>query len=247
MIAPAIRTTTPSAPSSKACALQMKKARCIGSPKCCMPAKTFASSRGVSSSSPVKTSAWLIRKPFRSRSRRNKPSNSSACRKREFPSPMPRPTCAGPRRAAKPTMRSMKRRKRSRWNKHNAFPNISRTSISQLIRTGRGDRAGRAAFDLVDLRGNKKGRTLRSAPFLSTSSFSLAFALRNYFVQFENRQEHGDDDSAHDDAEKTDQQRFDQRRKRIQHGFDFFVPEIGHFFEHSVDLTGCFTCGHHSQ
>ena len=47
-IAPATRTTTRSARSSKACAHQTKKAPCTGSRKCCMPAKISVSSRGAS-------------------------------------------------------------------------------------------------------------------------------------------------------------------------------------------------------
>ncbi len=46
MIASATRITTRLARSSKACALRMKKARCTGWPKCSMPEKIFASSRG---------------------------------------------------------------------------------------------------------------------------------------------------------------------------------------------------------
>ena len=45
-IASATRTTTPSARSSKACALRMKKARCTGWQKCCTPGKISVSSRG---------------------------------------------------------------------------------------------------------------------------------------------------------------------------------------------------------
>ena len=45
-IASATPTTTPSARSSKACALRMKKARCTGWQKCCTPGKISVSSRG---------------------------------------------------------------------------------------------------------------------------------------------------------------------------------------------------------
>jgi hypothetical protein len=45
---------------------------------------------------------------------------------------------------------------------------------------------------------NKKGADLAIHPSVSASSFSLAaFALRNHFVEFENRQEHRDHDSTH--------------------------------------------------
>jgi hypothetical protein len=58
---------------------------------------------------------------------------------------------------------------------------------------------------------NKKGADLAIDPFMSASSFSLAaFGLRNHFVEFENRQEHRDDDSAHDEAENYDKHRLDQ-------------------------------------
>jgi hypothetical protein len=58
---------------------------------------------------------------------------------------------------------------------------------------------------------NKKGAHLAIHPFHSASSFSLAaFGLRNHFVEFENRQEHRDDDSAHDEAENYDKHRLDQ-------------------------------------
>jgi hypothetical protein len=58
---------------------------------------------------------------------------------------------------------------------------------------------------------NKKGADLAIHPFMFASSFSLAaFGLRNHFVEFENRQEHRDDDSAHDEAENYDKHRLDQ-------------------------------------
>src|SRR6185312_15620126 len=72
-------------------------------------------------------------------------------------------------------------------------------------------------------------------------------ALRNYFVQLEDRQEHRDHDTAHNHAEKNDQHRFDQRGERIEHRFDFFVPEVGHFFQHAVDSAGGFTRRYHPE
>ena len=63
-----------------------------------------------------------LQKRCRSPSPRNKPSNSSACRKRAFPSPTPPPTCAARKRAAKPTKPSAPRRKRSNPSRPNACP-----------------------------------------------------------------------------------------------------------------------------
>jgi len=83
-------------------------------------------------------------------------------------------------------------------------------------------------------------------PFRRAAS-PLAFALRNYFVQLEDRQEHRDHDSADDHAEKNDQHRLDQRGERIEQGFDFFVPEVGHLFQHGVDAARGFARGHHAQ
>ncbi len=94
----------------------------IGSQKCCTPVKTFALSRGASSSLRVKTSAWPIRKRYHSLSPRSKRSNSSACLKRAFPSPTPRPTCAARKRVAMPTTRSTPPPTRSRWNEQNGSP-----------------------------------------------------------------------------------------------------------------------------
>src|SRR5437763_8194234 len=52
-----------------------EKARCIGSLKCCTPAKIFVSSRGVLSFSRAKTSGSLIRKRCHSLLQRNRPWN----------------------------------------------------------------------------------------------------------------------------------------------------------------------------
>src|SRR5207302_3329444 len=78
-------------------------------------------------------------------------------------------------------------------------------------------------------------------------SFSLAFALRNYFVEFEDRQEHRDNDAADNHTQEHDQHWFDQRGKSIEQGFDFFVPEISHFLEHGIDFTGSFTSRDHAK
>src|SRR5262249_53491153 len=71
--------------------------------------------------------------------------------------------------------------------------------------------------------------------------------LRYDLVQLEDRQEHRDHDAADDHAEENDQHRFNQRCQRVEHRLDFFVPEIGHFLEHVVDLTGSFAGRDHPE
>jgi hypothetical protein len=67
-------------------------------------------------------------------------------------------------------------------------------------------------FAFVDVRTTKsrKGADLAIRPSLSTSFSLVALALRNDFVEFENRQEHRNDDATHDHAKKNDKHRFDQ-------------------------------------
>ena len=55
-----------------------------------------------------------------------------------------------------------------------------------------------------------KRADLAIRPPFPWSSFSLAFALRNYFVQLEDWQEHRNDDAAYDYPEEHNQQRLDQ-------------------------------------
>src|SRR5260370_13439504 len=71
--------------------------------------------------------------------------------------------------------------------------------------------------------------------------------LRHDLVEFEDGQEHGDHDPADDHAQENDQHRLNQRGEGVEHRFDFFVPEIGHFLEHVVDLAGGFTRRDHSE
>src|SRR6202048_3659893 len=272
-----MRITTRSARSSKACAHLTNKARCIGSRKCCTPARIFASSRGASSFSRARTSASPIRKRCRSPSQRNKRSNLSDCRKRAFLSRTPPLTCAARRKVAKPTKRSAKRPKKSNLNTPSACRSTLRTNISRSTRKAelwltswcsgciRGFRSGSPPRS-VNL-GRPQARRFSQTPPTSSRfgenlitgthqvagwkifiqreeggscdppsdltvrrCFSLALALRNDFVQFENRQEHRDHDSADDDAEEHDQHRLDQGRERIEHGLDFFAPENRLFF-----------------
>ena len=65
--------------------------------------------------------------------------------------------------------------------------------------------------------GEQRGRPLRAALRFHRASFSLAFALRNYFVQLEDRQEHRDHDAAHDHSKEHDQKWLDQRGHRVEH------------------------------
>lgn len=58
---------------------------------------------------------------------------------------------------------------------------------------------------------------------LTERSFSLAFALWNYFVQLEDRQGHRDHDPTYNYLKKHDQERCDQRGESVEHCFDFFV------------------------
>ncbi len=64
---------------------------------------------------------------------------------------------------------------------------------------------------------------------LTERSFSLAFALWNYFVQLEDRQGHRDHDPTYNYLKKHDQERCDQRGESVEHCFDFFVPESAIF------------------
>lgn len=64
---------------------------------------------------------------------------------------------------------------------------------------------------------------------LTELSFSLAFALCNYFVQLEDRQGHRDHDPTYNYLKKHDQERCDQRGESVEHCFDFFVPESAIF------------------
>ena len=58
---------------------------------------------------------------------------------------------------------------------------------------------------------NKEGSPCEPPSVFRTATFSLGFAaLRNYFVQLEDRQKHRDHDPAHDHAEKNNQHRFDE-------------------------------------
>jgi hypothetical protein len=58
---------------------------------------------------------------------------------------------------------------------------------------------------------------LRSTPLpLHERGFSLAFALRNYFVQLEDSHEHRDNDSTDDHTEKHDQERLISEVKRFE-------------------------------
>ncbi len=64
---------------------------------------------------------------------------------------------------------------------------------------------------------------------LTELSFSLAFALCNYFVQLEDRQRHRDHDPTYNYPKKHDQERCDERGESVEHCFDFFVPESAIF------------------
>src|SRR5438128_11511122 len=75
----------------------------------------------------------------------------------------------------------------------------------------------------------------------------MRLVLGNYFVEFEDGQEHRDHDAADDHAQENDQHWLDQRGEGVKHCLDFFVPEIGHFLEHIVDFSGGFTGRDHSQ
>ncbi len=82
---------------------------------------------------------------------------------------------------------------------------------------------------------------------LTELSFSLAFALWNYFVQLEDRQRHRDHDPTYNYPKKHDQERCDERGESVEHCFDFFVPRIRHFLEHRVDLASRFARRNHAQ
>jgi len=67
-------------------------------------------------------------------------------------------------------------------------------------------------FRLSDLQHakNKEGGPCDPPSPFRRASLSLAFALRNYFVQLEDWQEHRNDDAAYDYPEEHNQQRLDQ-------------------------------------
>jgi len=57
---------------------------------------------------------------------------------------------------------------------------------------------------------NKEGGPCDPPSPFRRASLSLAFALRNYFVQLEDWQEHRNDDAAYDHTKEHNQERLDQ-------------------------------------
>ena len=55
------------------------------------------------------------------------------------------------------------------------------------------------------------------------------------------------DDAAYNHAKHADQDRFNERRERIEDRFNFFVPEVRHLLKHRIDLAGRFTGTHHAH
>src|SRR5207244_7274366 len=81
---------------------------------------------------------------------------------------------------------------------------------------------------------------LRASPS-SCFGKSMRLVLGNYFVEFEDREEHRDHDAADDHAQENDQHRLNQRGKGVEHRCAFFVPQIGHFLKHLVYLAATFS------
>ena len=152
----------------------------------------------------------------------------------------------------------MKRDPRMRWPLSNVLAFAESVPFVQTIRRA----SLQMSVDYDTSRSTRKGKQkeadLSTHPFpsyraglllsfCSVNTHSVALALRDYFVQLEDRQEHRNHDAADDDAKKNDQEWFDQRSEGVEHRFDFFVPEIRHLFQHRVDFTRSFTRRNHAE